>query len=207
MVAFLLRRRPVCWAALTSVAFILAVFPQPQSARGDITYTYDANGVMASNGDILSVAVSITTDGHTGMLGATDVHKWQWTVTDETTHQVATSSWMTPAAFVGVVQDFDATLQSLSLLHDGDRFSIGDLNGSLEYVRWVNSGGDLSFEGQVNAESHLTQWSVAATNPFATFGPAGGAAPEPSTLVLFSGFGALSIFAGWRKRLAKKIAE
>jgi hypothetical protein len=206
MVGFL--RRSLRWVVLAGVVAVLAVAPA-KSAKGDITYAAETDGVMAENTDILNIAVSITTDGDTGPIVGGDVLSWKWTVTDTTTHTTASSSSATPQAFLQYLGTLDATAQSLSLANNGDGLRIGDGPvGSQESVLWLNSGGNLSFQGQIVSEQKVTLWNVSATNPFATFTP-GGTVPEPSTLALFAGFGALSMLIGWRKqrRVTEKPVE
>lgn len=198
MVGFFLRRRLGRFAAFGGAIALISLL-ELQPAAADITYTYDASGLVANNLDTFSVSVSITTDGNIGPLLAGDIVSWEWTATDNVTNVTASSNSGASLAFTTLHGDLDATSESLSLLDPGDLLSIGDSNAGGEFVRWRNIGGAIFFQGQFNAESNETAWNIPTTNPIAN--PiATVPTPEPSTLALFSGLGALGMLVEWRRR-------
>jgi hypothetical protein len=169
VVGFFLRHRLVRSARFVAATVTLVSFVGLQPASADITYNYDASGLVAENGDTFSVAVSITTHGNTGTLSGTDVASWEWTATDTVTNVTASSN-STVSNQIFAFSDVNATSQSLSLPDPGGIISIGDHNDGGEFVRWRNQGGQVFFQGQFNAEASETAWNIPTNNPVATAG-------------------------------------
>jgi hypothetical protein len=182
----------------------MALFGVTQAAASTITYN------VSDTAGSLSYTGTITTDGHTGILGSTDISDWSLTITGYTATYTLTPS-NSSIVFDGT-SGLAATLTTLSwdtssTITSQSDFSFKLQNGFnralVEYSQSANySPSVLSLDAQ-DAIGGLTFAKDLAS--FDTFGTAPATTPLPSTwLMLLSGFVGLGFFAyrGTKKNAA-----
>lgn len=203
MVGFILRRSFARTALLTAAA-VVALFSSPDLAHSGYI-TYDLVDYQPAELGGWTVTGWIETNGTLGSLTKDEIVAWYWSATPgtDTADTVYASSSDTGLFFE--VQGLYATATSLSIpLGDdnvGDLLKIGTV-GNGAFLLWENNDStDITYQGHMNLGEQFA-WTTTTEQPIATLEPgSGGAVPEPSSIMIWSGLASVAVFCRHLRRM------
>jgi hypothetical protein len=182
--------RQIAFSALTTIVLMVS---GNIAEAGEITYAiqnYPADQQGAS------LSGTITTDGVTGTLAATDILSWSWTITPAggtpftlSSSEAGAQVFIFPGSVVSASQSA-ITIAPRQDSIDGSSFALDSVNGggnvvsNLEYDRPGNQGGPSGYVGMIQgADVWSTQNpAMGGTDPWVIAKVA--TVPEPSSLTL-----------------------
>ena len=184
-------RTPIVVASLG-----LALTALPPVVSADLTYNLQ-NYPADQNGWTLSG--TITTDGNFGTLTPLDITSWTFTITNGTSTHSATS---TIASVSGLIANQTSLQLPFNTQQDFLFLDSGfELNYEHDFMTNAYSAGELNQFGQFVPFWDTTNPAMGGTDPWVIAVAATTAVPEPSSLIMVLGLGAIGMFGyAWRRR-------